>query len=137
MWVWISVDRIDKKFINFVIGDVSNKTGKKLYNSTNTMIIDTISTDHFRAYQGLIHQKKHLICKKYTILTVKFAIFLLLYIVICQWRKYIFFLIYTQIRKNIYFKCQGLSLNLYTITIFWVIVYNFTLTNKMKKLTIN
>ena len=51
------------------------------------MIIDTISTDHFRAYQGLIHQKKHLICKKYTILTVKFAIFLLLYIVICQWLK--------------------------------------------------
>ena len=39
------------------------------------MIIDTISTDHFRAYQGLIPEKKHLICKKYTILTVKFAIF--------------------------------------------------------------
>ncbi|MDR2511093.1 MAG: hypothetical protein LBC89_01220 [Bacteroidales bacterium] len=49
--MWIAVDRIGKKFINFVIGDRGNKTAKKFWESIEHHNMEIIASDFWKPYE--------------------------------------------------------------------------------------
>ncbi len=64
--IWISVDRIRKKFIDFIIGRRDTKTGLKLWERTNNKSIETVYTDYYSPYEQIIPAEKHIQTKAET-----------------------------------------------------------------------
>ena len=65
--IWIAVDRNAKKFIDFVIGDRSTKTGKKLADKLKNVSAKTwFMADYWQPYQGFLLSHKHIQSKAET-----------------------------------------------------------------------
>ena len=65
-WIWIAVDRHNKKFINFSVGDRSHKTGQELYDKIKSKNIQKIMTDNWKAYEQIIPKEQHTRSKRET-----------------------------------------------------------------------
>ena len=59
-WVWIAVDRFGKKYLDFVCGDRSTKTGKKLWEKLKPINVDTYCYDDWKSYKKFIPAEKHI-----------------------------------------------------------------------------
>lgn len=62
----IAVDRYVKRFINFVIGDRSNKTAKQLWKEIEHCKMNTIASDYRKAYEEIVPKEKHIRSKSET-----------------------------------------------------------------------
>jgi IS1 family transposase len=47
-WIWIAVDRYEKRFINFVIGDRSNKTAEEFLEAIKQHEMEYIASDYWK-----------------------------------------------------------------------------------------
>lgn len=65
-WIWITVDRLGKRFINFVIGDRSTKTAKKFWETIKHIEMKTIASDYWKPYEAIITKDKHIQSKAET-----------------------------------------------------------------------
>ena len=65
-WIWIAVDRYEKKCINFIIGDRSAQTGQKLWNEIEDQLDGKIATDYWQPYEHFIPEKDHVQSKAET-----------------------------------------------------------------------
>jgi insertion element IS1 protein InsB len=65
-WIWIAVDRFGKRFINFVVGDRSTKTGRQLWRRIKDFKMNKIATDHWVPYDDFIPEEKHIRSKAET-----------------------------------------------------------------------
>ena len=65
-WVWIAVDRFGKRFISFICGDRSTKTGLKLWDKLKDMNIGCFCTDYWKSYQEFNPWEKHIQTKAET-----------------------------------------------------------------------
>jgi|GEM_PF-1931163 len=65
-WIWIAVNRYEKKFINFIVGDGSAQTGQKLWNEIEDQIDGKIATDYWQPYEHFIPEKDHVQSKAET-----------------------------------------------------------------------
>jgi IS1 family transposase len=59
-WIWIAVDRSGKKYLSFVSGDRSTRTGLKLWCTLKCMNTDNFASDHWKSYEEFIPPEKHL-----------------------------------------------------------------------------
>ncbi|WP_101907465.1 hypothetical protein [Tenacibaculum dicentrarchi] len=57
--IWITVDRYGKRFIDFVIGDISTKTAKNFEKGIKDHQMKTIASDYWKAYKAIISKDKH------------------------------------------------------------------------------
>jgi len=58
-WIWIAVNRYEKKFIDFIVGDRSAQTGKKLWNEIKDRLDGKIATDYWQPYEHFTPDKDH------------------------------------------------------------------------------
>ena len=65
-WVWIAVDRHGKRFLFFVCGDRSTKTGIKLCNKLKSLKVNYFASDFWKSYRKFIPQEKHVQSKAET-----------------------------------------------------------------------
>lgn len=65
-WIWIAVDRLGKKFINFVIGDRSNHTALKFWDKIKDNTMNKITSDYWKAYETIVPEEKHIQSKAET-----------------------------------------------------------------------
>ena len=65
-WIWIAVDRDGKKFINFIVGDRSVQTGKKLWERIEDQLKGIVVTDYWQPYEHFIPSDKHVQSKAKT-----------------------------------------------------------------------
>ena len=67
-WIWITfgegfavaVDRIRKKFLNFVVGDRSNRTAKKFWAKIKNNKMKKITSDYCKVYPKIVPKEKHI-----------------------------------------------------------------------------
>jgi len=59
-WIWIAVDILGKRFINFVCGDRSTATGLKLWDKIKHLQVNSYATDYWRSYEDFIPPEKHI-----------------------------------------------------------------------------
>jgi IS1 family transposase len=62
----IAVDRYGKRFINFVIGDRSNKTAEELWEAIKQHEMGYIASDYWKPYEHIIPKEKHIQTKAET-----------------------------------------------------------------------
>jgi IS1 family transposase len=67
-WIWIAVDRSGKKYLSFVCGDRSTRTGLKLWCTLKCMNINNFASDYWKNYEEFIPPEKHLRTKTEIIL---------------------------------------------------------------------
>lgn len=65
-WIWLALDKVNKKFLGFVTGSRGKTTGRKLWQKIKHFNIKQYATDNWEAYQKFLPKEKHLIGKKYT-----------------------------------------------------------------------
>ena len=65
-WIWIAVDRHGKRFVNFVIGDCSTKTGKELWQKIQSLCKGKVATDYYQPYKKIIPKSQHIQSKAET-----------------------------------------------------------------------
>ena len=65
-WIWIAVDRYGKRFLSFVCGDRSTKTGLSLWDSIKNLNVNYFASDCWKSYQEFIPVEKHLQSKAET-----------------------------------------------------------------------
>ena len=65
-WVWIAVDRFGKRHIDFLCGDRSTKTGRKLWEKIKNMKINGFCSDYWKSYCEFIPDHKHMQSKAET-----------------------------------------------------------------------
>jgi insertion element IS1 protein InsB len=65
-WIWIAVDRYGKRFINFVIGQRSNTTAEKFWDSIKMHEMQPIASDYWKPYESIIPSEKHIQSKAET-----------------------------------------------------------------------
>ena len=65
-WVWIAVDRLGKKFVDFQIGDRSQVTGKSLWQRIKNSVTGIVATDHWAAYESFVPEEIHVQSKAET-----------------------------------------------------------------------
>jgi insertion element IS1 protein InsB len=65
-WIWIAVDRYGKRFISFVCGDRSTKTGLALWDTVNAIKVNYFASDYWKSYEEFIPATKHLQTKAET-----------------------------------------------------------------------
>ena len=66
MWIWIAVDRLRRKFIDFEALCRGLKTGKLLWDRIKTLDPQYIMTDHWRPYDKMIDSGIHIKSKAQT-----------------------------------------------------------------------
>jgi IS1 family transposase len=73
-WIWIGVDRYEKIFINFIIGDRSNKTAEAFWGAIKQHEMEYIASDYWKPYAYIIPREntfkrkpKHLLLKDKTV----------------------------------------------------------------------
>ncbi|MCK5368078.1 MAG: IS1 family transposase, partial [Cyclobacteriaceae bacterium] len=65
-WIWISVDRYGKRFVNCVFGNRGTQTGKRLWEELKEKEIGKFMTDYWKAYQEFLPEEKHIQSKAET-----------------------------------------------------------------------
>ncbi len=65
-WVWIAVDRLGKRFISFVCGDRSTKTGMMLWEQIKNISVSKYCSDYWKSYEEFIPAQKHVQMKAET-----------------------------------------------------------------------
>ena len=65
-WIWIAVDRYEKRFINFVVGDRGNKTAEQLWKKIEQHDMRYIASDYWKPYEHVIPKEKHIQSKAET-----------------------------------------------------------------------
>ncbi len=58
-WIWITVDRHGKKFIDCVTGARDTLTGQKLWDSLEKKEIGRVATDYWKPYEAFVPSEKH------------------------------------------------------------------------------
>ena len=66
VWVWIAIDRLKNKFIDFQIGTRGTKTGRKLWERIKNKCKVLVMTDFWKAYTNFIPWRKHVQSKAET-----------------------------------------------------------------------
>ena len=66
MDIWIAVDRYGKRFLSFVCGDRSTKTGLVLWDNIKGINVNYFASDSWRSYEEFIPAGKHLQTKAET-----------------------------------------------------------------------
>ncbi|OAV75649.1 IS1 transposase [Bacteroidales bacterium Barb7] len=59
-WIWIAVSRLEKRFISFVCGDRSARTGLKLRENIKELTVSFYCSDCWKNYKEFIPLEKHL-----------------------------------------------------------------------------
>ncbi|MBI3658306.1 MAG: IS1 family transposase [Acidobacteria bacterium] len=65
-WIWIAVDRNGHSFIDCEIGARGTETGEKLWERIKDKIDGKVCTDHWKPYENIVPQEKHIQSKKET-----------------------------------------------------------------------
>ncbi|MDR1347819.1 MAG: IS1 family transposase, partial [Prevotellaceae bacterium] len=65
-WIWIAVDRYGKRYLSFVCGDRSTKTGLKMCENIKGLNVCRFTSDHWRSYSEFIPPEKHVQTKAET-----------------------------------------------------------------------
>ena len=65
-WIWLALDRHRKRFVGFVTGSRSKKTGRQLWEKIKDIQVVNYATDDWEAYKDFLPIDKHLIGKQYT-----------------------------------------------------------------------
>ena len=65
-WIWIAVDRIGKKFINFVVGDSSTESAVVLWEKIKHHEITRIASDYWKSYKSIVPVEKQVQSKAET-----------------------------------------------------------------------
>jgi IS1 family transposase len=65
-WIWIAVDRNGHRYLQFVCGDRSTKTGLKLWDKMKDIPIERYTSDYWASYDEFIPPEKHLKTKRET-----------------------------------------------------------------------
>lgn len=63
-WIWIAVDRYEKEFINFVIGDRSTTTGEQLWHKIRENSSGKVATDYWKPYEDFVPEAQHIQLKR-------------------------------------------------------------------------
>jgi IS1 family transposase/transposase-like protein len=58
-WIWTAIDRFGKRFIAFVCGDRSTKTGLKLWDKLKHLSVGAFATDCWKSYEEFIPPEQH------------------------------------------------------------------------------
>jgi IS1 family transposase len=58
-WVWVGVDRERGKVLDFVVGDRSERTGRKLYERLKRYRVKRFYTDHWGSYRAMWPARLH------------------------------------------------------------------------------
>src|SRR6218665_851398 len=58
-WLWIAVDRFGKRYVDFVCGDRSTQTFKKLWVKIKDLEVNGFCSDYWKSYSELIPSEKH------------------------------------------------------------------------------
>ena len=66
VWVWIAVDRLQKKFIDFQVGSRAAATGKILWQRIQKSAAGIVATDHLAAYECFVPEEIHVQSKAET-----------------------------------------------------------------------
>jgi IS1 family transposase len=53
-WVWVGVDRERGKVLDFVVGDRSERTGRRLYERLKGYQVKQFYTDYWRSYKAIL-----------------------------------------------------------------------------------
>jgi transposase-like protein/IS1 family transposase len=64
--IWITVDRFGRRYLSFVCGDRSTRTGLKLWHTLKCMDITSFASDYWKSYEEFISPGKHLQTKAET-----------------------------------------------------------------------
>jgi len=59
-WIWIAVDRDEKKFIDWVLGSRGTITGSKRRESVGCLASGTVMTDYRTPYEEFIPKRQHI-----------------------------------------------------------------------------
>ncbi len=65
-WIWIAVDRLGQRFISFVCGAGSTKTGIRLYEQIKNISVSKYCSDCWNSYEEFIPTQKHVQTKAET-----------------------------------------------------------------------
>jgi insertion element IS1 protein InsB len=57
-WIWIAVDRYGKRYLSFVGGDRSTKTGLQLWDKIKELIVRYFASDYWKSYEEFIPSDK-------------------------------------------------------------------------------
>ena len=66
VWIWTAVDRIGKRFMDFVIGDRSKVTGRELWERIKDDCTEFVFTDYWKAYTDFVPAHMHIQSKAET-----------------------------------------------------------------------
>ena len=58
-WIWIAVDRVEKKFINCFFGSRGTETGQLIWEKLKQKEIGDVMTDHWKAYTEFLPESIH------------------------------------------------------------------------------
>jgi insertion element IS1 protein InsB len=57
-WIWIAIDRLGKRYIDFICGDRSTATGVKLWTRIEDLNISQFYADHWKSYNEFVPAEK-------------------------------------------------------------------------------
>jgi insertion element IS1 protein InsB len=65
-WIWTSVDRENREYIDFHLGNRGTETGKKLWNRVKDYAQGFVMTDYWKSYKEMIPSEQLIQSKKET-----------------------------------------------------------------------
>jgi insertion element IS1 protein InsB len=65
-WIWVAVDRHQKRFVDAVLGSRGNKTGQKLWERIKHKAVGHVMTDYWKPYAQFIPRAWHIQSKAQT-----------------------------------------------------------------------
>ena len=74
-WIWIAVDRVKKKYIDFIVGQRDIDTGQKLWSNVEKKEIGNVFSDYYKAYKSLLKKETHIQSKAETYTVEGYNIF--------------------------------------------------------------
>ncbi len=65
-WIWIAVDRLEKRFLHVGTGTRGVVTGEHLWDTIKSVLIEQVMTDHWEPYKHFVPPEKHVQSKAET-----------------------------------------------------------------------
>lgn len=65
-WIWIAVNRIQKRFLDCVLGSRSGYTGMSLWSNIKDLAVGKVMTDHWQPYTRFVPGWQHIQSKAET-----------------------------------------------------------------------
>jgi insertion element IS1 protein InsB len=57
-WIWIAADREAREYVDFVVGNRSTATGRKLWEKISDSAVGLVASDHWKSYNELISEEQ-------------------------------------------------------------------------------